>query len=365
MVGHCYFFPYLCGAFTPQYMENDTFYLNRCFELARLGAGRVSPNPLVGALLADADGIIAEGWHQYYGGAHAEVNCLNAVRPQDRYRISKSTLYCSLEPCFHYGKTPPCVEAVLRAAIPKVVISNLDPNPLTAGQSVKKLRAAGVEVTEAVLEKEGAFLNRAFFTWILQKRPYVILKWAQSRDGFVGRPHERTAISSAPALRYVHRLRGETDAILVGGQTALTDNPRLDTRFYPGARNPLRVAADRRGQLPATHHLLDDSAETWILGLDRAGSFERTRFYDASTSAPGSLAAQLYAANKGILLVEGGPKTHLQWLESGLWDEIIVLENNKMLRNGIFAPVLPEQACLSESFWIQTDHIRRYCKLND
>lgn len=355
-------------------MHSDTLYIRRCFELAQLGAGRVSPNPVVGAVLADAQGVIAEGKHEQYGGPHAEVHCLSAVAPADRSRIGQSTLYCSLEPCFHYGKTPPCADAVLRAGIPRVVISNLDPNPLTAGQSVQKLRAAGVEVVEGVLEAEGRYLNRAFFTWITEKRPYVILKWAQSSDGLVGRVGERTPVSGAAALRYVHRLRSEVDAILVGSQTALTDNPRLDTRLCSGAKPPLRIAFDRSGQLPASHHLLDDSQPTWIFGPARYQAFANTVFQDLECSTPRDISALLGAHQKAILLVEGGPKTHRHWLESGLWDEIIVIENDKRMGHGISAPVLPKHASaaeylpeqvfpfLTEDFWIQKDRVRHYLR---
>ena len=207
-------------------------YMHRCFELARLGAGSTLPNPMVGAVLVHEGRIIGEGWHRQYGGPHAEVNCVAAVAEKDRALIPQATLYCSLEPCFHVGKTPPCVELVLRERIPRVVIANTDPNSKVAGQSVQKLRAAGVEVITSVLEQEGYSLNRIFFTWITEKRPYIVLKWAQSRDGFIGRPGERVAISSPETQRFVHRLRSEIPAILVGSNTALTDNPRLDTRLF-------------------------------------------------------------------------------------------------------------------------------------
>lgn len=366
-------------------------FLRRCFELAQLGAGHVSPNPMVGAVLVHEGRIIGEGWHQKYGGPHAEVHCLASVSPMDRVFIPQSTLYCSLEPCFHYGKTPPCVDLVLRERIPKVVISNVDPNPKVAGQSVRKLREAGVTVKTGVLEAAGRWLNRAFFTWIEQGRPHIHLKWAESADGYIGRVGERTAISGPLALRYVHRLRSESDAILVGGRTALVDDPRLDVRLYPG-RSPLRIAYDRRGTLPVGHHLLDDSLPTWILGSLRPGPWTNTTFLDnPETWEPEALLTVLAEAKRASLLVEGGVQLLRYFLERNLWDEITVLQNERRLNaklpqpgptvHGeafkekpavdmikleegpyIAAPNLPLSAVPQETFTIGPDKITKFWK---
>jgi diaminohydroxyphosphoribosylaminopyrimidine deaminase / 5-amino-6-(5-phosphoribosylamino)uracil reductase len=253
--------------------------MQRCFDLARLGLGQVSPNPLVGAVLVYENRIIGEGWHQKYGGPHAEVHCVQSVDPALRHLIPRSTLYCSLEPCFHFGKTPPCVELILREKIPHVVIANTDPNPLTAGKSIAKLRAAGVRITDGVLAQEGADMNRPFFTWITQKRPYIRLKWAQSADAFLSKKGERTTISGPTVQRWVHRWRMESDAILVGTRTAVIDNPRLDNRLYWG-KSPLRITFDRQMRIPPDHHILDDSTPTWILGPTRAGrQWQQTLFF--------------------------------------------------------------------------------------
>ena len=182
-------------------------FMRRCFDLARLGAGRVSPNPIVGAVLVHEGKIIGEGRHEQFGKAHAEVNALRSVRPENRALIQQSTLYCSLEPCFHHGKTPPCVDLIIQEKIPQVVIACTDPNPLVAGQSIAKLRNAGVEVVTGMLEQEGRSLNRPFFKWIQKKEPWVILKWAQSSDGFLGKAGERTPVSGPAALRLGHRWR--------------------------------------------------------------------------------------------------------------------------------------------------------------
>lgn len=336
---------------------SNSQYLHRCFQLARLGAGSVSPNPMVGAVLVYDNRIIGEGWHQQYGGPHAEVNALRAVAEADRHLIPQSTLYCSLEPCSHQGKTPPCADLILEQKIPRVVVSNTDPNPLVAGKGLEKLRAAGVVVETGVLEKEGLGLNRAFFIWITQKRPYIILKWAQSADGFLARSGERTAISGPLAQRLVHRWRSEADAILVGTSTAIIDNPRLDNRLYFG-KSPLRIALDFNGKLPAAAHLLDDSLPTWILGDLRPGTWKQTKFLpfaNASLSKPTTtrnerkknsatwipaLLEKLHDDNRAILLVEGGASVLQQFLDGGFWDELRVLENPQRLGAGLAAPKL-------------------------
>ncbi len=313
--------------------------LRRCFDLARLGAGAVSPNPQVGAVIAAPDGrIIGEGWHQRYGEAHAEVNAVRSVALSDRPLLPNSTLYCSLEPCFHFGKTPPCVDLVLAERIARVVISNADPNPLVAGQSVAKLRAAGVEVVTGVLEDEGRWLNRAFFTQIEHRRPHVILKWAQSTDGYIGRTGETTAISGPVTRRLVHRWRAEADAILIGTTTALVDNPRLDVRFYPGGQAPLRIVLDFKEKIPANAHLLDDSQPTWIIGKQRTGDWQQTEWLnlDPDRWVP-DLLAQLYARKKMILLVEGGAAVHRQFLVRDMADEARIITNPQRLGEGVEA----------------------------
>lgn len=339
-------------------INQDHLFMQRCFFLALLGEGSVSPNPMVGAVLVHDGRVIGEGWHRKYGEAHAEVRCLESVSAENQHLIPHSTLYCSLEPCFHFGKTPPCVDLVLKHRIPRVVVSNTDPNPLVAGQSLEKLRSAGVEVVEGILEAEGRRLNRAFFTWIVEKRPFIVLKWAQSVDGFIGKEGERTAISGPAALRLVHKWRSEADAILVGTKTAVTDNPRLDARFYTG-KHPLRVALDRQGKIPATHHLLDDSIDTWVFGAARQGSFERTVFIPTDGLVDiQDILNTLKTAKRAILLVEGGAQVLQQFLDGGWWDEIRVLESSGRLKDGIAAPRLPIIAEMTESFQLAGDTVR-------
>jgi diaminohydroxyphosphoribosylaminopyrimidine deaminase/5-amino-6-(5-phosphoribosylamino)uracil reductase len=336
-------------------------YLRRCFDLARRATGAVSPNPLVGAVLVYGDRIIGEGWHARYGQAHAEVHAVASVSAADRHLIPAARLYCNLEPCFHYGKTPPCVDLVLRENIRQVIISNTDPNPKVAGQSVQKMRAAGVEVVTGILENEGARLNRAFFTWISKKRPYIILKWAQSADGYLGRTGAQTPISSPHTQRLTHRWRTEADAILVGAHTALTDNPRLDNRLYPGPA-PLRIALDRHSLLPAGRHLLDDTRPTWIAGPPRPGRFSQTLFFDLSAQNPlESLLDRLAQANQAILYVEGGPATHQLFMDRGLFDELRIITNTHLyLGDGL--PAAKINACppLRESKQIGADRIELF-----
>jgi len=333
-------------------------YIRRCFDLAQRATGAVSPNPLVGAVLVYGDRIIGEGWHARYGQAHAEVNAVASVSATDRHLIPAARLYCNLEPCYHYGKTPPCVDLVLRERIRQVVISNTDPNPKVAGQSVQKMRAAGVEVVTGILENEGARLNRAFFTWISKKRPHIILKWAQSADGYLGRQGEQTPISSPLSQRLTHRWRTEADAILVGAYTALTDNPRLDNRLYPGPA-PLRIALDRHKVLPAAHHLLDDSQPTWIAGPSRPGHFSQTLFLDLPAENPLELLLdRLAQTNQAILYVEGGPATHQLFIDRGLFDELRIITNtNLYLGEGLPAAKINARPPLQESCRIGADQI--------
>ncbi len=343
---------------------NDELFIRRCFQLAHLGGGSVSPNPMVGAVLVHDGKIIGEGWHQRWGEAHAEVNCLRAVCPENQALIPYSTLYCNLEPCAHFGKTPPCVDLILAKKIRRVVVSNTDPNPLVAGKGLARLRDAGVEVTEKILEKEGQWLNRVFFTWIMEQRPRIILKWAQSADGFLGKSNERTNISSPASSRLVHRWRAACDAILVGTQTALIDNPRLDVRHYFG-KTPLRIVFDLRHKIPGSHHLLDDSSETWVFGPRPTGArqFKQTTFLPVGDKVliPDLLSA-LKKDNRASLLVEGGAQVLNQFLEAGYWDEIRLLENESCLGDGLRAPQIPEVKHLKEQFQIGKDVLRIFVR---
>lgn len=344
----------------------DALFIQRCLELASLGAGNVSPNPMVGAILVHEGKIIGEGWHQKWGEAHAEVNCLRSVSPENQALIPYSTLYCNLEPCSHHGKTPPCADLILEHKIPRVVIANLDPNPLVAGAGLARLRESGVEVLEGVLEEAGKWLNRVFFSWISQNRPYVILKWAQTRDGFLGKIGEQTAISGPVALRLLHRWRSACDAILVGTRTALIDNPRLDVRYYSG-KNPVRIVLDTQGKIPESHHIMDDSIDTWIFGPDKAlnkiPALSRTKYFPAEGMvATPRILEVLKEAGLASLLVEGGARVLNQFLEDEHWDEIRVIENKRYLGAGVQAPKLPKNAVLHTEFEVGADMVRIFVR---
>lgn len=347
-------------------MENDILhhgssghevFMHRCFDLALRGAGRVSPNPMVGAVLVANDRIIGEGWHQVWGGPHAEVNCLQSVLPENQHLIPYSTLYCSLEPCSHHGKTPPCADLILEHKVPRVVVSNTDPNPLVAGKGLGKLRAAGVDVTAGVLEMDGWWLNRVFFTWITKKRPYIILKWAESADGFIAEKNKRTAISGPETQRLVHRWRSESDAILVGANTARIDNPRLDARFF-GGNNPLRILLDGQGSVPINHHLLSDDAPTLIFGPERpgTGAIKRATPVDGHATV-GQIIEHLYQENCASLLVEGGAMVLQQFIDTGAWDEIRRIQSTRQLRDGVKAPLIPAGSTARDRFKLGADYI--------
>lgn len=311
-------------------------YIERTLQLARLGEYYVAPNPMVGAVLVNKDGvIISEGWHKQFGGPHAEVECLNNARltMQDA-RLEECTLFVNLEPCSHYGKTPPCAKMIIEKGVGHVVVGMLDPNPLVAGRGVQMLREAGIEVTVGVLEKECRELNKRFVCLHEKKRPYVTLKWAQTADGYLDRLTVDSAqctmerrgplvISTETTKMLVHKMRAENMAILVGSGTALKDNPKLLTTRWPG-RNPTRVLLDRRGRVPMNSRIFSDEAETIV--------------YREKTEWPFVLHD---LGERGIhsVLVEGGAMVLNTIIEDGTWDEMHIEVSDKALgKEGVKAP---------------------------
>jgi len=320
-------------------------YMRRCFDLARLGAGHVSPNPMVGAVLVHEDRIIGEGFHQKYGQAHAEVNAVRSVPPQDRRLIDKSTLYVSLEPCCIFGRTPPCTNLIIENNIPKVVISCLDATPEVAGQGVQILRQAGVEVTTGVLQQKGEALAAIRNTFVQQERPFIVLKYARSQDGFMGVPEEQVWLSNPYSKRLVHKWRSELGAILVGTNTALIDDPQLTNRRYFGP-SPLRIVFDRGGRLSPKAKLLDDSVPTWVVTAkakkEIVGEQTACIELDFGEDLLENLLKKLFEAKISSLLVEGGRQTLDAFLQKDLWDEARVLVGATKLSRGIPAPILPD-----------------------
>lgn len=344
-------------------LNPDELYMRRCLALARLGEGAVAPNPLVGAVLVSRGRIIGEGWHRRWGGAHAEVNCFNSVAPEDEHLLPESTLYCNLEPCSHQGKTPPCADLVVEKRVKRLVVSNLDPNPLVAGDGIRRISSAGISVETGVFETEGRWLNRTFFAWMELGRPYIVLKWAQSSDGFLGKKGERTLITSAPAQRLVHRWRIECGTVLVGGRTALVDNPRLDARCYFG-KTPARIALMGSNSLPHDYHLLDGSTETWLFGKKMPGSPpENLRFFSIESDWPlRDLLERCKENGKSCLFVEGGGETLRRFIDQNLWDEIRVLESPVRLSGGVPAPTIPDDAILREQASIGMDELHIFVR---
>lgn len=339
--------------------EVESRFLRRCFDLAKLGAGRVSPNPTVGAVLVYDGRIIGEGFHQKHGAAHAEVNAIHAVSPEDEALISKSTLYVSLEPCCVYGKTPPCTDLILSKGIPRVVISNLDHSPAVNGLGVKKLIEAGVEVHTGHLEEEGAPFCEIRNTFVSLDRPYILLKYARSEDHFLGPEDGSLWMTNEVSRRLVHKWRGECDAILVGTNTLMTDNPSLTNRHYYG-KNPVRIVLDREGSLPPTHRVFYEQAPTWVFTENPenyAGRQAHVRIFPASFGTNVlPLVLQCLAKEKlTSLMVEGGGKLLKSLIALSLWDEARVFKAPVFLGTGIEAPFLSGE--LKEVKDLRTDRL--------
>lgn len=340
-------------------MTSDQTFMSRCLQLASLGIGHVAPNPMVGALLVHGDRVIGEGYHRVYGGSHAEVECLDSVRKEDRRLIPESRLFVSLEPCAHYGKTPPCADRIVREGIREVIIACRDPFPKVDGRGVDRLRNAGVNVLEGIFEKEAVELNRRFFGFHRFKRPYIVLKWAESADGMMAGPDRvPVAISGPAANRLVHRWRSEEQAILVGANTAVIDDPRLTSRI-PGGRDPLRIVIDRHRKVPGTHRLLSDGGGTLVFNTVKdssEGSVGFCKVPDSDSILPHVLRA-LYERNVQSILVEGGRMTIESFLESGLWDECRRIRSRHLLITGGFrAPDAPKGS-LVQTLELDTDRI--------
>lgn len=325
-------------------MEWNEAYMQRCLQLAKMGAGRVQPNPMVGAVLVYNDTIIGEGFHQEYGGPHAEVNCINNVKPEHRHLIQQATLYVSLEPCAHFGKTPPCSLLIIQHKIPRVVIGMQDPFASVNGKGIEQLKQAGVKIVLGVLENECKALNKRFITYHTKKRPYIILKWAQSNNGFIaGKSSERIYISNELTNRMVHEWRSEEAAILVGRTTAITDNPALTNRYWPGKPQPVRMVIDALANLPSSLQLLNDGKVTWVWNQQKAGIENNVHFKQWDNKKP-TLAAILetcYRENIQSILVEGGTNLLQQFIDAGLWDEARIITNTTLsLSDGLKAPSL-------------------------
>jgi len=324
--------------------------MQRALELATLGAGQVSPNPLVGCVIVNNGKIIGEGWHKKYGEAHAEVNAINSV--PDKNLLTGATLYVSLEPCSHFGKTPPCADLIAQYKFNKVVICNADPNPLVAGKGIKKIKEAGILVEQGILNEKGRELNKRFFTYMEKQRPYILLKWAQTADDFIAREnYDSKWISNDISRLLVHKWRAEEDAILVGANTALHDNPQLNARYWTG-RNPVRIVIDRGLRLNKDLHLFDDSQPT--LCYNELEELQDGAVTYIKTSDIPSIITDLYKRKIQSVLIEGGAKLLNLVIASGLWDEARIVTSNKPFNKGIKAPAMPD-GLVSEKHSIRDD----------
>lgn len=327
-------------------------YMSQCFALAQKGRGLTAPNPMVGAVLVYNDVVIGEGWHHHYGGDHAEVNCLKSVSRAERHLIPGSTMYVNLEPCAHHGKTPPCANRLVKEKVGQVVIANTDPFPKVSGRGIEILQQAGIPVTTGVREQDGLWLNRRFFCAHTNKRPYIILKWAQTLDGFFA-PADRSRfqISGAYSQLLVHKWRTEEAGVMVGSTTARNDNPQLTARLLPG-RQPLRIVLDRKLALPHSHHIFDGSATTWIINElqeSATGNVHYVRVGFDSTLLT-QLMARLYDASILSVIIEGGAALLDTFIQSGLWDEARIFTGNCNLSEGIPAPRLQDETLAFNSF---------------
>ena len=351
-------------------MNEAEKYMERCIALAKLGAGSVAPNPMVGAVLVFEGRIIGEGYHQRYGEAHAEVNCISdaaikytADNANSSFDVilQKSILYVSLEPCAHFGKTPPCADLIISKKIPEVVIGCRDPFKEVDGKGIEKLLAAGITVRVGVREESCKALNKRFFTFHTRKRPYVILKWAHSVDLKIARKDSRLFITNEITNRVVHKWRSEEASILVGTNTAMVDDPSLTNRLWSGS-NPVRLVLDMNLRLPASLKLLDGSLNTIVFNghkQDESGNFMH---YKIHTHLP--LARQivdaLYLLNIQSVLVEGGSKLIQSFINEDLWDEARIITNEDLIiGEGIAAPALNAASYVS-SEKISSDTIRYY-----
>lgn len=338
-------------------MTPDELLIQRTFDLARLGAGAVSPNPLVGCVIVKDGEVIGEGWHRSYGEAHAEVNAVVSV--SDKSQISGSTIYVNLEPCSHHGKTPPCSDMLIQHGVKKVVISNLDTNPLVGGEGIKKLKAADITVVTGVLEKEGRELNKRFFTFHEKQRPYIVLKWAQTADGFIAHSnYDSKWISNDFSRQLVHKWRSEEDAVLVGTKTAAHDNPMLNAREWSG-RNPVRLVIDRFLRLSDNLNLFDKSVPTIFFNLlkhEEHTNLKLVRLDEKDFIL--KLLTYLHKEKIQSLLVEGGSQTLSFFIQAGLWDEARIFTSPRSFHKGIKGPTLHGELVSGEQ--ISTDLLQVY-----
>lgn len=328
-----------------RYMHSDEYYMQKCLDLAKKGLGNVAPNPMVGAVIVHDDEIIGQGFHEKYGEAHAEVNAVNSVK--DTSLLKESTIYVSLEPCAHFGKTPPCCDLIIKNKFKRVVVGTQDPFESVDGNGIERIKNNGIDINDGVLEDECKELNKAFFAAHTKKRPHVTLKWAQTKSGKIdaGKCDQEVAWISGPeAKKFVHQLRVENQAILVGYNTVVNDDPELTVREVEG-KSPVRIVLDRDNSLDSNLKVFNKASETIVL----------------NESNPNDILGKLYEENIISVLIEGGKKTLQSFIDAGLWDEAYIIEGAVEYEEGTPAPNLTGVA-LEDSFQLGEDQINHYKK---
>ncbi|MDH5476159.1 MAG: bifunctional diaminohydroxyphosphoribosylaminopyrimidine deaminase/5-amino-6-(5-phosphoribosylamino)uracil reductase RibD [Cyclobacteriaceae bacterium] len=320
------------------FSDKDTLFMLRALELAAFGKGKVSPNPLVGCVIVHNEKIIGEGWHKQYGKAHAEVNAIEAVK--DKKLLSDSIAYVTLEPCSHFGKTPPCADLLVKHQLKKVVIASTDPNPLVNGKGIEKLTSANIDVEVGLLE-EALMLNQRFFCSVQKKRPFIILKWAETADGFIARKNfDSKWISNKHSRKMVHKWRAEEDAIMVGTNTAKYDNPQLNVRDWQGG-NPIRVVIDKKLSLEKGLFLFDGSQPTLCYNLLESKTHKNTVYVALEEeNFLEQLLADLHAREIQSVIIEGGSTLLQSCIDDDLWDEARIFVSKTMFKEGIAAPMI-------------------------
>lgn len=343
-------------------MNTHEKYIKRCIELAQNGFGTTYPNPMVGSVIVYDGKIIGEGWHKKAGEPHAEVNAVNSVK--DKSLLKKATIYVSLEPCSHFGKTPPCCDLIIANKIPNVVVGTVDPNEKVAGRGIKRLIENGVNVTVGILEDECNELNKRFFTFHQKKRPYIILKWAESQDGFLApekiADQERKPIwiTNPYSRQLVHKWRSEEQAILVGTQTVIDDNPKLNTRDWSG-NNPVRVVLDQNNRISKDSFVFDDNVKTIVFTKSENNiSTENTIFekIDFNENTISQILDVLYQHQIQSIIIEGGRQTLQSFIDSDLWDEARIFIGKNSFDKGTKAPIIQKRNILKTT--IQNDELQ-------
>lgn len=329
-------------------MSHDTF-MKRALELAELGRGMVSPNPMVGCVIVNDGNIIGEGYHQKHGEHHAEVNAITSV--VDQSLLADSTIYVTLEPCAHFGKTPPCADLIIDKGIKHAVVACLDPFEKVAGKGIQKLIDSGADVEVGVLERDATELNKRFFTSIKKQRPYVILKWAQTDDGYVAKENfDSKWITNKYSRQLVHKWRTEEDAILVGKNTALHDNPSLTARDWKG-KNPVRVLLDTNLEVPKTYNLFNSEAPTLVLNSIKDEEESNIKWIKVDLNNPLNVLQKLAEQNIQSVIVEGGSQTLNSFMDQNCWDEARVFTASKQFGKGISAPLPKGELIKTESIF--------------